>query len=256
MTRMIEAERLMIVAAIALAASGVSCATNDAGQPASPRRAKTSGNAVFNASQQRAGRAEAQVSLLARAFLPPATEAHPGFAYYAYLLFTDSSPASAPARRAASAFYLGMLSHVHAANEKTGVRREDMAVLYVPVTDKAAADSLIGERDQQALIAAYDYVRARGMVRELKRAGKAIPKVAIIGGPRPLTAGVALGTMDVVDLTDPGTVAERMERFRDSLEAGERHVNEGGQPVVLKRLREYFAWAGTAGRDGSTLLTF
>jgi hypothetical protein len=46
-----------------------------------------------------------------------------------------------------------------------------------------------------------------------------------------------------------------MERFRDSLQAGERHVLEEGKPIVLKRLREYFAWAQTE-PDASRMLTF
>jgi len=237
---------------------GGACAFQDAAPPPSPRIAKATGNAVYTASRKKAGAAEAQVNLLARAFLPSASEAHPGFAYYAYLLFTDSTPNSAPARRAASATYLDMLSHVYAAGEKPGIKREDMAVLYVPMADKAAADSLIAERDAQALLSAYNYSRARGMAGRLKRAGKLIPDVAIIGSTRPLAANgtFASDAIDVVDLTDPGTVAERMERFRDSLVAGERHLSEGGQPIVLKRLHDFFAWAETAAHDAPSHMTF
>jgi hypothetical protein len=151
-----------------------------------------------------------------------------------------------------------MLTHVYAASDKPGVRREDMAVLYVPLADKAAADSLIGDRDPQSLLVAYNYVRARAIASRLKRAGKSIPDVAIIGSTRPLAANTAVDSdaIDVVDLTDPGTVAERMERFRDFLQAGERHLSEGGHPIVLKRVREFLAWAETAAHDVSPVLTF
>jgi hypothetical protein len=150
-----------------------------------------------------------------------------------------------------------MLAHVYVAGEKPGVRRENMAVLYVPMAGKAA-DSLIEDRDPQALLAAYNYVGARGMAGRLKRAGKTIPDVAIIGSTRPLAADAAVDSaaIDVVDLTDPGTVGERMERFRDFMETGERHLSEGGQPIVLKRVREFIAWAGTAAHDGSRVLRF
>jgi hypothetical protein len=218
---------------------------------------KPTGHVVYNASRKSTGGAEAQVNLLARAFLPQSSEAHPGFAYYAYLLFTDSSPNSAPARRAASATYLGMLTHVYAAGEKPAVRRENMAVLYVPMAGKTA-DSMIEDRDPQALLAAYNYVGARGMAGRLKRAGKTIPDVAIIGSTRPLGADAAVDSaaVDVVDLTDPGTVEERMARFRDSLETGERHLSEGGQPIVLKRVRAFIAWAETAAHEISPVLRF
>jgi hypothetical protein len=46
-----------------------------------------------------------------------------------------------------------------------------------------------------------------------------------------------------------------MERFRNSLQAGEAHLMEGGKPVVLKRLRDYFAWA-EAPPDAARVLTF
>jgi hypothetical protein len=256
--RVIEADRLLFAATLVMAVCGAACAAQDATLPSSPRISKAAGNAVYTASRKKTGGAEAQVNLLARAFLPPSSEAHPGFAYYAYLLFTDSTPNSAPARRAASASYLGMLAHVYAASEKLGIKREDMAVLYVPMADKVAADSLMADRDPQGLLAAYNYVRARGIAGRLKRAGKTIPDVAIIGSTRPLAANGVIDSdaIDVVDLSDPGTVAERMERFRDSLEAGERHLSEGGQPIVLKRLHEFFAWAETAGHDGSSVMTF
>jgi hypothetical protein len=255
---LVRVDRLLLAAAL-VAASGIACAGHDAAQPtASPRISRASASTVYNATRKRAVGTEAQVNLLARAFLPPSREAHPGFAYYAYLLFTDSSPTSAPARRAASATYLDMLTQVQPAGQKSGLRREDMAVLYVPLADKAAADSLIRDRDPQGLLAAYNYVRARGMAGLLKRAGKTIPDVAIIGCSRPLAVQsvVDFDTVDVVDLTDPGTVRERMERFRDSLESGERHVSEGGQAVVLRRLREFFTWAEAAAHDASPVLTF
>lgn len=243
------------LAAILVASTAVACAaTEPARAPA--RATGAAGNAVYTAPRRKADGGEAQVNLLARAFLAPASEAQTGFAYYAYLVFTDSSPASAPARRATSAAYLEMLTHV--AREKQGAARADMAVLFVPLADKAAAGGLLKERDPQSLLAAYDYPRARGMAGALKRAGKAVPGVAIVGSSRPLAANAtpAADAIDVVDLSDPGTARERLERFRDSLETGERHLSEGGQPVVLKRLREFFAWADAASSGGPTTLSF
>jgi hypothetical protein len=253
--RAINAHRLALAATLATAASGAACGAHDAAT--SSRASRLSGSVVYQASRKKAGGAEAQVSLLARAFLPVSSEAHPGFAYYAYLLFTDGSPSSAAARRAASAAYLDMLTHVSAKSEKSGVKRADMAVLYVPLADDTAAGSLLKDRDPQALLAAYNYVRARSIANVLKRTGKTIPNVAIIGSPRPLAANAAIRseTIDVVDLSDPGTVEERMERFRNSLQAGEGHLMEGGKPIVLQRLRDYFAWA-EAPPDATRVLTF
>jgi hypothetical protein len=253
--RAIGACQLLFATALATAAGGASCGAHDAAT--SSRTSGLSSNVVYHASRKRAGGAQSQVSLLAGAFLPASSEALPGFAYYAYLLFTDGSPSSAPARRAASAAYLGMLSRVATANERAGVRRADMAVLYVPLADTTVAGSLIKEREPQALLAAYSYVRARAIASLLKRAGKTVPDVAIIGSTRPLAAKAAINpeTIDVVDLSDPGTVEERMERFRNSLQAGEGQLIEGGRPIVLKRLREYFAWA-EAPPEASRVLTF
>jgi hypothetical protein len=250
MMRMIGAHFLMFVALIALATGGGACASSKTDQTASARKTKTAGPAVLHTGRQGNN---GQVSLLARAFLPSSAKAHSGFAYYGYLVFTDSSPASAFARRTASKFYLGMLAQVNTARESAGTRRENMAVLYLPLNDSATAEALIKEQDAQGVVAAYDYTRARAISNQLKRAGKTIPSVAIIGSTRPLGTGDAPGTLDVVDLTDPGTVAERMEHFRDALETRERPVSED---VVLKRLRAYFAWADSAAHDGPTQLTF
>jgi hypothetical protein len=249
MKKTFEVEAVMTAVAIALAMGGVACASSKTGQAASVHKSKASGTAALHTGQGTDG----QVSLLARAFLPSSAKAHSGFAYYGYLVFTDSSPASAFARRTASKFYLGMLAQVNAAKQNSGIRRENMAVLYLPLNEGATAEALIKEQDAQAVVAAYDYTRARGIATQLKRAGKTIPGVAIIGSTRPVTSGESLGAIDVVDLTDPGTVAERMERFRDTLEIHERPMSDD---VVLKRLRAYFAWAEAAGRDGPTQLTF
>jgi hypothetical protein len=253
----IEVERLLF-AGVFVALCGSACAAHDTAAQSAARMSKSAGSTVYNASRKGNGEAEAHVSLLARAFLPASSDVQPGFAYYAYLLFTDSSPNSAPARRAVSATYLGMLNHVHAANEKTGISREGMAVLYVPLVDQAPADSLMKDRDPQALLSAYNYVRARGMAARLKHAGKRIPDVAIIGSRRPLTVNtvVEANAIDVVDLTDPGTAAERMERFRDSLQAGERHLIQEGQPIVLTRVHEFFLWADATAHDVPRVLTF
>lgn len=251
-------ECALLFAVVVAAGSATGCGTPGAGRAGTASDKTAVGNTLYSARQTASGKGEAQVSLLARAFLPPQSETHPGFAYYAYLVFADSTPNSAPARRAASAFYLDMLTHVRVSGDKTGIKRGQMAVLYVPLTDRAAAASLVGAHDPQALLAAYDYVRIRGLTRLLKAKGKAIPDVAIIGSTRPLSPGRALDatTIDVVDLADPGTVTERMERFRSAFEAGERQVSEGGQPIVLKRLRDYFAWAEASDRDGPRTLTF
>ena len=146
-----------------------------------------------------------------------------------------------------------MLAQVNAVNAGAGLRRENMAVLYLPLLDSASPEALIKEQDAQGVVASYDYIRARGIATQLKRAGKTIPGVAIIGSTRPLGAGTTPDTIDVVDLTDPGTVSDRMERFRDALETRERPM---GDEIVLKRLRAYFAWAETAGHDGPMQLTF
>jgi hypothetical protein len=250
MKRTIAARFLMFVAGLALVTGAAACASNKANQTAATNKmGKAPGTTVLHTSQGSDG----QVSLLARAFLPSSAKAHSGFAYYGYLVFTDSSPASAFARRTASKFYLGMLAQRNAAKESSGIRRENMAVLYLPLNEDAATEALIKEQDAQGVAAAYDYTRARGIATQLRRAGKTIPGVAIIGSTRPLTSGESVGAIDVVDLTDPGTVAERMERFRDSLETRERPMSDD---VVLKRLRAYFAWAEAAGRDGPTQLTF
>jgi hypothetical protein len=254
--RAIEVECLLLAGL--MAASGAGCVAHDTAAQSAACTSSLAGNTVYNASRKEKGEPEAQLSLLARAFLSGSSDVQPGFAYYAYLLFVDSSPNSAPARRAASASYLGMLTHVRAASEKTGVRREDMAVLYVPLVDQSPAESLAKDRDAQGLLSAYNYVRARGMVSRLKRAGKKVPDVAIVGSRRPLTVGAAVGAdaIDVVDLTDPGTAAERIERFQASLQAGERHLSQEGRPIVLKRLQEFFLWADSAGRDSPRVLTF
>lgn len=250
MKRTIAAEFLMFVAGLALVTGAAACASSKTGQTAVTKAAKVPAAAVLHTGKQRN---DGQVSLLARAFLPSSAKAHSGFAYYGYLVFTDSSPASAFARRTASKFYLGLLAQVNAANQSASIRRENMAVLYLPVNEDVAAETLISEQDAQAVVAAYDYVRARAIAAQLKRSGKTVPGVAIIGSTRPLSPGESADAIDVVDLTDPGTVAERMERFRDSLETREHPVND---EVVLKRLRAYFAWAEAAGREGPTQLTF
>jgi hypothetical protein len=256
----IEVERLLFASAF-MALCGAACVAHDTAAQSAARMSRPAGNTVYHASRKGNGETEAHVSLLARAFLPAASDVQPGFAYYAYLLFTDSSPNSAPARRAASAAYLDMLTHVHAANEKTGIGREEMAVLYVPLVDQAPADSLMRDREPQALLSAYNYVRARGMAARLKRAGKKIPDVAIIGSRRPVPGNAVVDAdtadaIDVVDLTDPGTAAERMERFRDSLQAGERHLIQEGQPIVLTRLHEFFLWANVTAHNAPRVLTF
>lgn len=255
--RVIEVESLLFAAALT-AVCGSACMAHDPAAQSAAHMSGSAGNTVYNANRNAKGGTEAQVSLLARAFLPASSDVQPGFAYYAYLLFVDSSPNSAPARRAASATYLSMLTNVHAASEKAGISREDMAVLYIPLVDQVPAESLIKDRDPQALLSAYNYVGARGMVARLKRAGKKIPDVAIVGSRRPLTVRAAFGAdaIDVVDLTDPGTAAERLERFRDSLQAGERHLSQEGQPIVLTRLHEFFLWAAVAAHDVSRVLTF
>jgi hypothetical protein len=246
----IQAEFLMFATTIALLAGDAACASSKTGQAAAGPGTKPSGAAVLRTSRLRK---DGQSSLLARAFLPASAKAHSGFAYYGYLVFTDSSPSSAFARRTACKLYLDMLAQMNAVNAGAGLRRDNMAVLYLPLNDGTAPDSLIKEQDAQAVVAAYDYTRARGISTQLKRAGKTIPGVAIIGSTRPLGAGSLPDTIDVVDLTDPGTVSDRMERFRDVLETRERPA---GEDVVLKRLRAYFAWAENTAHDGPMQLTF
>ena len=70
---------------------------------------------------------------------------------------------------------------------------------------------------------------------------------------RPAT--VSCKEVDVVDLTNVANVQERMKRFRDSIESGERHLSEAGQPLVLRRLRQFFAWVGGAADDVSVVAT-
>ena len=254
----IEVERILFAGVFMAVLCGSACVAHDTAAQSAARMSKSAGNTVYHASRKENGGTEAHVSLLARAFLPAASDVQPGFAYYAYLLFTDSSPNTAPARRAASAAYLDLLNHVHAANEKTGIGREDMAVLYVPLVDQAPADSLMRDREPRALLSAYNYGRARSMAARLKRAGKKIPDVAIVGSRRPVTVNAAVDAdaIDVVDLTDPGTAEERVERFRDSLQAGERHLLQEGQPIVLTRLHEFFLWANVTAHDAPRVLTF
>jgi hypothetical protein len=256
MKRAIDDESLLFTVVL-VAVGGLACAAHDSATQSAARKSRPGEDAVYHASRKENPGAEAPVNLLARAFLPASSDVQPGFAYYAYLLFVDNSPNTAPARRAASATYLDMLTHVRAGAEMAGVRRADMAVLYVPVVDKAPTGSLIKDRDPQALLSAYNYARARGMVARLKRAGKKIPEVAIVGCRQPLAASttVSSDTIDVVDLTDPGTAAERIERFRDSLQASEHPLNQEGQPLVLKRLHEFFLWAD-ADHDTPRVLTF
>jgi hypothetical protein len=252
MKRTIAAEFLMFVAGLALVTGAAACASSKTGQTATNKASMASGTVLHTGKQRKDG----QVSLLARAFLPSSAKAHSGFAYYGYLVFTDSSPASAFARRTASKFYLGMLAQVNAAREGAGIHRENMAVLYLPLKDGAATEALIKEQDAQGVVASYDYARAHAISAQLKRAGKTVPGVAIIGSTRPLTSGETPDATDIVDLTDPGTVAERMEHFRDALETRERLGHEDGQALVLKRLRAYFAWAEQARQEGPTQLTF
>ncbi len=249
MKRMLEAKFLMFAAVITLVAGGIACASSKASQTASAGKKGAASAALHTGRHGKDG----QVSLLARALLPSSAKAHSGFAYYGYLVFLDTSPSSAFARRTASKFALGMLDRMNAAKNITGIQRENMAVLYVPVNDGAAAETLIKEQDAQALVAAYDYTRARAISTQLKSAGKTVPGVAVVGSTRPLTAGESPDSIDVLDLTDPGTVAERMEKFRDALETRERPASED---AVLTRLRAYFAWAETAGSDGPTQLSF
>lgn len=244
-----QAEFLMFATAIALLAGDAACASSKTGQAAG-QGTKASGAAVLRTS--RLGK-DGKSSLLARAFLPASAKAHSGFAYYGYLIFTDSTPSSAFARRTACKLYLDMLTQVNAVNAGAGLGRANMAVLYLPLIDGATPEALIKEQDAQGVVAAYDYIRARGIATQLKRAGKTIPGVAIIGSTRPLGAGSLPDTIDVVDLTDPGTVSDRMERFRDVLETRERPA---GEDVVLKRLRAYFAWAENTEHDGPMQLTF
>jgi hypothetical protein len=257
MKRAIEIERLLFAAAI-VAIGGPACMAHDSDAQSAARRSRSGDNAVYHASRKDGAGAEAPVSLLARAFLSASGDVQPGFAYYAYLLFIDSSPNTAPARRAASATCLEMLTHVRAGGEMAGLRREDMAVLYVPVADQTPTSSLNKDREPQALLSAYDYVRARGMVARLKRAGKRIPDVAIVGSRQPLSnsSAVVSDAIDVVDLTDPGTATERIERFRDSLQASKRHVSQEARPLVLARLHEYFLWADADAHDAPRVLTF
>ncbi len=253
----LASDHLLFAAALALVAGA--CSAHDAPIPTPSPMPRVSASAVYAADPPKVGGAEAKVSLLARAFLPPTNEALPGFAYYAYLVFIDRSPTDAAARRAASAMYLGMLTHVHVTSPESGIRREDMAVLYVPLADPTAVRSLMAFRDPQSLLVAYNYDRAGQLAARIRQAGKTVPDVAIIGSPVPLAADAPIdsGAIDIVDLTDPGTVEERMERFRNTLEAGELHLTDEGRPVVLDRLRGFFAWANTAGQEGSpATLTF
>jgi hypothetical protein len=251
MKRTIAVRFLMSVAGLALVTGAVACASGKASQKAAATQpSKTSTAAALYAGKQSK---DGQVSLLARALLPASAKTHSGFAYYGYLVFTDSSPASGFARRTASKFTLGMLDKGNATKQNAGIRRENMAVLYLPVSEDVATEALITEQDAQAVVSSYDYTRARAIASQLKRAGKTVPGVAIVGSTRPLSAGESPGEVDILDLTDPGTVVDRMERFRDSLETRERPVSDD---LVLKRLRATFAWAESSGREGPTQLSF
>jgi hypothetical protein len=133
-----------------------------------------------------------------------------------------------------------------------------MAVLYVPLADKSAEAGLMRDKDPQDLLAAYNYRRARSVAGRLQLAGKTVPNVAIVGSTRPLGANAALdgADVDVVDLTNPGTVEERMHALRSSLESSGARPGEAGRPMVLQRLRQYFASVTSVTDDTSQTLTF
>jgi len=197
-----------------------------------------------------------RVDLLARAFLADSDSAEPGFAYYAYVVFAVRDQSTATARRQVALSYLDMFTDVSGVSAAL-VQRKDLAILYAPIRGAKPA-ALASGRDPEALLNAYDYDRARVLVGALRRAGRKVPDVSIIGCPTPLDPGSRIDMKDVsiVDLSmsDDEKIRERIQTFRDSLESGKGELNASGEPAILKHLRKLFALVGAAEETVSSLV--
>lgn len=223
-----------------------------------PKTDCCSGDQAFTSPPTAAlGGQEAKVSLLARAFLPGAKPSENGFAYYAYLLFAVKNRPTTTARLGAAAAYLDMFSDVSRAGEH-GVPKQHMAVLYAPVL-KDEASRLIESKDPEVMLKAYNYDRARVIVGALRREGRKVPDVAIVGCRHPLDQGAQVDIADVavVDLmlSDDAKIRERMQSFETKLQVGKKELNESGENVLLHAVRQWFAIVGMAADSVSKVIT-
>ncbi len=197
---------------------------------------------------------EMRIDLLARQLLVRGSPVPSGYAYHCYLLFADSSAEGEGARRAAATAYLRLLRDVTEVGAI--VRPQNMAVLFAPVRDRGSASEVLKTRDVALFLRDYDYDSARLLVNSLRRAGKSIPSVAIVGSRLPLQAderaakggGAPVSIVDL-DVPDETEIERRVLRLRDELEAGKTEVSQRGEVAVLSRLRAFFRLVGSVGED-------
>jgi hypothetical protein len=225
--------------------------------PPPPPRPASASSAVTSRPRAGLDGKEVQVNLLARAFLPGAEPAEKGFAYYAYLLFSGNDKPTAAARLGATVAYLDMFNDVSVAGAESGTPKHMMAVLYAPVRSDQA-NGLAGSRDPEAMLRAYNYDRAHVIVNALRREGRKVPDVALVGCRQPLDQGSTVDSKDVtvVDLmlSDGDKVRGRLKSFQDKLEAGKTDLDQGGENVVFRALRSWFDAVGGAEETVSKLI--
>jgi hypothetical protein len=201
-----------------------------------------------------------EVRLLARTFLARQQQSPPDFGYYAYLVFSDRTDATASQRRAVALWLLGSLGDASEAKELKVSLRE-MALLQIFVQDWHAATAILRvprneqQGEYQTLLNAYDYDRAALLRNSLLRLGATVPRVALVASQTPLESGPIQGKVSIVDLdaSDDTLINNRLARFQDALMVRRTELG-AGEHVVLSRLRVFFEAVGKTIDQLSTAL--
>lgn len=202
--------------------------------------------------------ATGKADLLARQLLPRSELPPEGYAAYCYLLFADRAADTEAARRAAALAALRLLSDVSEVRDLPNLKPADLALLLIPVRAVEGARQVLREGDVDVLLAAYDSDRAKRLHGRLERTGHRVPRVAIIGSRMPLESLEKIDPADVfvVDLhvSEAAKVDERLRRLESDLRAGVR-PQPGGEPVVLRMMRQFFTLLGYALADAEKVAT-
>lgn len=190
------------------------------------------------AGPEKADSLEPTVDLLTRGFLVRGAQVSPGFGYYAYLVFLDSSESTRPQREAAVRAFARLLEDVRDV-ESLQVPRERLAVLYLPVTNDPGAPA-----PPERILELYDYSAAQLLTVEIERRGLSLPRLFLIGSATPIQPRAATLPPDlrVVELKgDQQAIETTVLRFRSSLLAPSRPALAS---AMLERVRSFFDSVG------------
>ncbi len=184
----------------------------------------------------------ARVDLLARQFLVRLEAPPSGYAYYCSLLFADKSEGRANSRRLAASAYLRLLSDVVDVRDLKNVRPENMALLMSFIKTYGAAQAVLKDRDVEVFLASYDYDRAQLLCSRLRRTGRDVPAVSIVGSRAPI---------EDMDPIEPRAVfIVSLDASTDGrFEAGIDELPHEGEPAVLRAMRKFFALVGESLED-------